>query len=124
MAGEYGAQGGIGTGIGELASMLGPIPGIGQAMLAGKAIGDLAVWGIPKLDRMISGPSRYLQEIPTAEIVAGYNKGPEGWGAGGVAPVWAELQRRGATTGLTPPTQQQIDDSYKNWADQGSWGWA
>jgi hypothetical protein len=118
------ALGAEATGLATLSQLGAALPGIGATMVGTAVVAMVAVEGIKALDRLIWGPSRTLQDTPTAEIVSGWNQGPQGWGAGGAAPVWNELQRRGATEGLTPPTAEQIAASYTNWADQGSWGWA
>jgi hypothetical protein len=94
------------------------IPGIGVAMAGTAALGMGVVEGLKGFDRMVWGAPDTIQDHPTEEIIKNYNSG--NFGSGGVAPIWNELQRRGATQGLKPPSQQQMEGSYVNWADQES----
>lgn len=110
------------TGAGELGAM-GAALEAGPFFAATYGINELMNKAIlPGITRAIFGPDRFLQEIPTAEIITNYKNGD--FGAGGVAPVWYELQRRGATTGLTPPTGRQLEASTAGYGNMNAEGQA
>lgn len=109
-AGEYGAQGGVGTGIGEMGATLGPVPGIWQAMLGTAALGTLGIAGIKALRKAMGQEGKQLSEYSTQELIDTYTKGA---GSAGSLPVYQELQRRGVS-GLTPMSNQAVNQYYKD----------
>ena len=96
--GNYGAQGGIGTGIGELSSGLG---GFGLAAGVPLAADALAHATLPAISNAIFGRGTHVWEEPTKKLLNTYKQGQ----AYHTPVVAAELLRRGYN--IRKPTQDE-----------------
>jgi hypothetical protein len=139
-AGEYGAQGGIGTGIGELAALGGELATgagyLGAVYGASELLNKLI---IPSIGNAIFGEGTHVWEEPTEKLLREYtlwhrdkagefkgldpdaysNLGMSGWGGNPVA--YQELLRRGVANLPEPDPNWQDWNVWHNLNDGGGW---